>query len=83
VANLLLDEHDIASILSQPTHIVETAFDGGFNPSMGISSYGWTGAMNKTPTAVLGCRATAAHPDLAELVWAEGYGLAAAASIIT
>jgi hypothetical protein len=72
---LLMEEREIDKILSKPT-IIEIASDGGFNPSTGISSFGWVVAMNKTLIA-MGRGPAAAHPDLAESFRAEGYGLAA------
>jgi hypothetical protein len=80
-ATLLLEEQDIAEILLHPTTI-EIASDGGFNPSTGISSFGWVVAMNKTLVA-MGRGPTAAHPDLAESFRAEGYGLAAVSWFLT
>jgi hypothetical protein len=80
--SLLMEEHEIADIiLSQPTDI-EVASDGGFNPSLGISSFGWVVAMNKTLVA-MGHGPAAAHPDLAESFRAEGYGLAAVSLFLT
>jgi hypothetical protein len=46
IAQLLMDEHDIGQFFSQRAH-VETATDGGFNPSTGISSFGWIIAIIK------------------------------------
>jgi hypothetical protein len=43
---LLVDENDILEILSNPARI-KVASDGGFNPSSGISSYGWVIAFNR------------------------------------
>jgi hypothetical protein len=77
----MLEENDIAQILSQPTYI-ETASDGGFNPQSGISSFGWIVVMNKTIVA-MGRGPAAAHPDLAESFRAEGYGLAAVSILLT
>jgi hypothetical protein len=78
---LLLEEQDIAEILSHLTTI-EIASDGGFNPSTGISSFGWVVAMNKTLVA-MGRGPAAAHPDLAESFRAEGYVLAAVSWFLT
>lgn len=80
-AHLIIDEQDLALILSQATHI-ETASDGGFDPNTGISSFGWIVAMNKTLIAK-GSSPVAAHPELAESFRAEGYGLAAASMFLS
>jgi hypothetical protein len=48
---LLMDEHDIPDLFSQST-LIETASDGGFNPTTGISSFGWVVAVNKTLIAI-------------------------------
>jgi hypothetical protein len=68
-------------MLSQLTNI-EIASDGGFNPSTGISSFGWVVAINKTLVAI-GRGPAAAHPDLAESFWAKGYGLVAVSWFLT
>jgi hypothetical protein len=73
---ILMEAQDIPKLFSNHT-IVETASDGGFNPSTGISSFGWVVAANKTLIA-MGRGPVAAHPELAESFRAEGYGLAAA-----
>jgi ribonuclease HI len=77
---LLVDEIDIAEILRNPARI-EVASDGGFDPSSGISSYGWVIAFNRILIAK-GRGPAEAHPDLAESFRSEGYGLASAAAFI-
>jgi hypothetical protein len=77
---LLVDENDILEILSNPARI-EVASDGGFDPSSGISSYGWVIAFNRILIAK-GRGPAEAHPDLAESFRSEGYGLASAAAFI-
>jgi ribonuclease HI len=77
---LLIDEPEIHDILRNPTRI-EVASDGGFDPSTGISSYGWVIAFNRTLIAK-GRGPAEAHPDLAESFRAEGYGLASVAAFL-
>jgi hypothetical protein len=71
---LLVEESVLTDILRNPTRI-KVASDGGFDPSSGISSYGWVVAFNRTLIAK-GRGPTEAHPDLAESFRLEGYGLA-------
>jgi hypothetical protein len=78
--SLLVDELEIKEILGNPTQI-EVASDGGFDPSTGISSYGWVIAFNRILIAK-GRGPAEAHPDLAESFRSEGYGLASVAAFI-
>jgi enamine deaminase RidA (YjgF/YER057c/UK114 family) len=77
---LLVEESAIASLLRDPTRI-EVASDGGFEPSSGISLYGWVKAFNRTLIAK-GRGPAEAHPDLAESFRSEGYGLASVAAFL-
>jgi enamine deaminase RidA (YjgF/YER057c/UK114 family) len=77
---LLIDENDMVNCLSNPTRI-EVASDGGFDPSSGISSYGWIIAFNRSLVAK-GQGPAEAHPDLAESFRSEGYGLASVTAFI-
>jgi ribonuclease HI len=58
----------------QLTHI---ATDGGYDPSTGISTYGWVIASNDTILAT-GRGPAEAHPTMANSFRAEGYGAASA-----
>jgi ribonuclease HI/enamine deaminase RidA (YjgF/YER057c/UK114 family) len=77
---LLVEESVLANILRNPTRI-EVASDGGFEPSSGISSYGWVVAFNRTLIAK-GRGPAEAHPELAESFRSEGYGLASVAAFL-
>jgi hypothetical protein len=76
VISLLLGDQDIDRLFGNHAK-VEVATDGGFNPTSGISSYGWIMAVNKTLVAK-GRGPVAAHPELAESFRAEGFGIDAA-----
>jgi hypothetical protein len=78
---LLLEEKEISQILKNPTRI-EVASDGGFDPTSGISSYGWVIAFNRVLIAK-GRGPAEAHPDLGESFRSEGYGLASVSAFIT
>jgi hypothetical protein len=78
---LLLEEKAISQILKDPTRI-EVASDGGFDPTTGISSYGWVIAFNRVLIAK-GRGPAEAHPDLGESFRSEGYGLASVSAFLT
>jgi hypothetical protein len=72
--SLLIDPDDIPSIFQNKAHI-EMASDGGHEPNTGISTFGWTVAVNKVLIAK-GRGPAQAHPSMAESFRSEGYGLA-------
>jgi hypothetical protein len=74
---LLMDHEEITDKLQQPA-CIEIASDGGFNPTTGISTYGWAIAIDKILLA-MGRGPAASHPALAESFRSEGYGLASVA----
>jgi hypothetical protein len=78
---LLLEEKAISQILKDPTRI-KVASDGGFDPTTGISSYGWVIAFNRVLIAK-GRGPAEAHPDLGESFRSEGYGLASVSAFLT
>jgi hypothetical protein len=53
----------------------KAASDGGFDPTTGISSYGWRIMTINKQTIAQGRGAVQAHPKLAESFRAEGFGL--------
>jgi hypothetical protein len=61
--------------------LMEIATDGGYDPSSGISKYGWVIAVDKQVVA-MGRGPAAAHPIMAESFRAEGFGIASAASFL-
>lgn len=78
--SILVEESEIVATLKNPTRI-EVASDGGFDPTSGISTFGWEVAMNRRLIAK-GRGPVAAHPDLAESFRAEEYGLASVTGFI-
>jgi hypothetical protein len=74
---MIMDDDDIG-ILIHGKPVFEFASDGGYDPSSGISTFGWVASVNSTIIAQ--CRGPAqCHPYLAESFRAEGYGIASAA----
>lgn len=71
--DLIHNETNIREMITNNA-LFEAASDGGFDPTTGISSFGWTVAINKQLIA-RGRGAAQAHPKLAESFRAEGYGL--------
>jgi hypothetical protein len=69
---LLFDETEFT--LPEGRNDFEIASDGGYDPSSGISTFGWVVAMNQQLIA-RGRGPVEVHPMLAESFRAEGYGL--------
>jgi hypothetical protein len=76
VGNITLTQTDetIAQLI-MPKAKFEFASDGGYDPSTGISTFGWVATINKVIIAKSHGPAQA-HPRLAESFRAEGYGIA-------
>jgi hypothetical protein len=74
---LKVEEDDIEQQMQQKSY-VDIATDGSYDQVSGISSYGWTMAINQTVVAT-GKGPAEAHPMLAEPFRAEVYAVAAAA----
>jgi hypothetical protein len=71
--SMLMDPDEIPLILQNKAHF-EIASDGGHDPDTGISTFGWTAAVNKMLIAK-GRGPAQAHPSMAESFRSEGYGL--------
>jgi ribonuclease HI len=64
--------------LNSTSPTIQAASDGGHDPESGISTFGWTVAIDNDIIA-RGRGPAQAHPDLAESFRAEGYGLTSVA----
>jgi hypothetical protein len=71
---MLISDEEIEQLINKRT-VFEAASDGGFDPTSGISSFGWVATINKIIVA-RGRGPVQAHPLLAESFRAEGYGAA-------
>lgn len=79
--DLTMEEEDIFKILLQKTYI-DMATDGSYDPVSGISSYGWVVTLNDSVLAK-GKGPAEGHPELADPMHAETYGLTSGALFIT
>lgn len=77
---LTMDDEYIRGQL-QRTALIDTATDGGYEPTSGITSYGWVMSINETVVAK-GQGPAEAHPIMADAYRGEAYGLAAATTVI-
>jgi hypothetical protein len=76
VGNITLKQtDDTLEKMIMPKAKFEFASDGGYDPSSGISTFGWVATINKVIIAT-GHGPAQAHPRLAESFRAEGYGIA-------
>jgi ribonuclease HI len=78
--NMTVDTEDLRNSIIDGRHF-EVATDGGFDPTSGVSTYGWVISLDKQVVA-MGRGPAAAHPRLAESFRAEGFGIASAASFL-
>jgi hypothetical protein len=78
--NMTVDTEDLRNSIIDGQHF-EAATDGGFDPTSGVSTYGWVISLDKQVVA-MGRGPAAAHPRLAESFRAEGFGIASAASFL-
>jgi hypothetical protein len=82
VGNITMRHNDEAiEHMIKPKTKFELASDGGYDPTSGISTFGWVATLNRTIIAT-GHGPAQAHPNMAESFRSEGYGIASAGLFI-
>jgi hypothetical protein len=76
----MMEEHEIFEML-QTRSFIDMATDRSYDPETGILSYGWAITLNEEVIAT-GRGPAEGHPEMAEPIRAETYGLAAGAEFL-